>query len=154
MNRLTPSVASLGGCGLRTWDKPPVDSEPAAETVQDSAEPAADRDEDGFGSDVDCNDLDPAVFPGAVEICNEQDDDCDGKIDEEVASEYYRDHDGDGFGDRVLPVLACEQPATASTLSTDCDDSDAAVFPDAEEWCNEQDDDCDGEVDEDGQSTF
>jgi len=32
--------------------------------------------------------------------------------------------------------------------SVDCDDSDGAVRPDAEETCNDLDDDCDGEVDE------
>jgi len=41
-----------------------------------------DEDGDGFRPPDDCNDLDPAVFPGAPEVCNGIDDDCDGTIDE------------------------------------------------------------------------
>ena len=42
------------------------------------------------------------------------------------------DLDGDGF-------LACN----------DCDDSDGAQYPGADEYCNGEDDDCDGDIDED-----
>lgn len=41
-----------------------------------------DGDGDGYGDSVDCDDADPAVFPGAVESCDGRDDDCDGVIDE------------------------------------------------------------------------
>ncbi len=46
-----------------------------------------DRDEDGYGIGLecfgpDCNDQNPAINPGAVEICNDIDDDCDGNNDE------------------------------------------------------------------------
>ena len=57
-----------------------------------------DNDEDGVLSPVDggndCNDENPAIYPGATERCNGEDDDCDGQIDE-----GYPDEDGDGVAD-------------------------------------------------------
>ena len=32
----------------------------------------------------DCNDGSAAVYPGALDICNAADDDCDGTVDEDV----------------------------------------------------------------------
>ena len=41
-----------------------------------------DTDGDGFASDVDCDDTNPAIHPGATEIQDAKDNDCDGEIDE------------------------------------------------------------------------
>jgi hypothetical protein len=90
-----------------------------------------DADGDGFKLATDCNDNDPAVHPGAAEICNGKDDNCDGKTDEGF------DADGDG-------VPSC---AVGSTPA-DCDDKDPAVHPGAKETCNGKDDNCDGTIDE------
>ena len=95
----------------------------------------------------DCDDGDAAVNPDAVEVCNGVDDDCQGGIDDGVKSTFYMDADADGFGDSALPFEECSAPEGTVDNDGDCDDTDAAVNPDALEVCNELDDDCDGDVD-------
>ncbi len=128
-----------------------------------------DADQDGFGNaavsdidcdqppgfvanDTDCDDADADQFPGADELCNGEDDDCDGEVDEDEALDvqaWYADTDHDGFGDPAQSVLACYQPQGFVADDTDCDDADANQHPGADEYCNGEDDDCDGTVDED-----
>jgi hypothetical protein len=115
----------------------------------DTGTPSFDGDGDGYTTDEDCDDADPAVYPGAEEVCDEVDNDCDGEIDEEVAEAWYPDSDGDGWGDEAGVIYSCEQPTGAVAQPGDCDDDDAAVNPDAAEACNGVDDDCDGEIDND-----
>ena len=124
-----------------------------------------DHDGDGFGAGQpvpaceqpeghvevggDCDDRDPQVFPQATEQCNFRDDDCDGEFDEgepQGAAAWYRDLDGDGFGDTDEPMLACVSPGIGwAGVPGDCDDADATVHPGQVEVCdNEVDDDCDG----------
>ena len=81
----------------------------------------------GFG---DCNDDDPSVFPGADELCDGLDNDCDGSVDEDPVNPplWYVDADGDGFGDPRTGVAACDPPAGSVGTGTDCDDSDPTVF--------------------------
>src|SRR5688500_11238322 len=50
-----------------------------------------DADGDTFQSDVDCDDSDAAIFPGANEVCDEVDNDCDGTADEGLAYVQLRD---------------------------------------------------------------
>ena len=101
----------------------------------------------------DCNDDDPDIRPGGIELCNRKDDDCDGEIDEdpEIAGTFYEDDDGDDYGDPDSePVRACEQPDGYASNNDDCDDFDDSVHPDADENCiNGIDDDCDDSIDED-----
>ena len=114
-----------------------------------------DGDGDGFvaalcGGD-DCDDTDPAVFPGADEWCNGVDDDCDGTVDEDDALDadtWYQDADGDSFGDAGAPLAACDQPAGFVADATDCDDLDDDVFPGAAELCDDVDNDCNGLIDD------
>ena len=93
-------------------------------------------DDDGDGvtlEDGDCDDTDPANFPGGVEVCDGQDNDCDGQADfaDEAGDETDADADGSlGCGD-------------------DCDDDEPAVHPGAPELCNDRDDDCDGALPDD-----
>ncbi len=112
-----------------------------------------DADADGYAADVDCDDKNSAIHPGAVEVCDGVDNDCDGKADGRYAADaatWYADIDGDGYGDSLYPRQDCVQPIGHVENSADCDDSLAEVSPAGEERCNDIDDDCDGLVDEDG----
>ena len=100
-----------GRFGTRVWVEIVVDDWP-------------DSDGDGYRADVDCDDGDASVHPGAPEVCGDGvDQDCDGQ-DEACVT----DADGDGY----------QPPA-------DCDDGDASVHPGAPEICGDGvDQDCDG----------
>jgi hypothetical protein len=89
----------------------------------------------------DCDDTDGAIQPGAAELVDGIDNNCDGQIDL-----CFSDADGDGYGD-VASVVACGVP-NAVNLPGDCDDGDPAVNPDALEVPGDDiDDDCDGALD-------
>ena len=119
----------------------------------DGTEPV-DADGDGFPASEDCDDEDPAIHPDASELCNGADDDCDGETDEGVTLTFWADADGDGVGDPAASVEACALEEGLVDNADDCDDSDPAVNPSAEEVCNEIDDDCDSGVDEGVTTTF
>ena len=61
---------------------------------------------------------------------------------------YYRDEDGDGFGDPFTSKFSCTKGKNWVTNNTDCDDTNAAINPDAEEICDGIDNNCDGQIDE------
>jgi uncharacterized protein (TIGR03382 family) len=99
---------------------------------------------------TDCDDRNPATNPGASEVCDGLDNDCDGTVDEEAVGlgAWYTDADGDGFGDPATEVLSCTPPKGTVANGLDCDDADASVLPGGEELCDGVDNDCDGTVDE------
>ncbi|MDP2307395.1 MAG: putative metal-binding motif-containing protein [Pseudomonadota bacterium] len=115
-----------------------------------ASEDGVDVDEDGYEAADDCDDSDPLVNPGADEECDGIDNNCDGATDDdgEGVGAWYADVDGDTYGDLYAGVLACEQPPGTVADSTDCNDAEAASFPDNPEVCDGIDNDCDGRADE------
>ncbi len=125
----------------------------------------ADNDGDGFGRTPvgdgcpgpglsatagDCNDTLPQAFPGAREVCDGLDNDCNGEVDEGFPPrQWFPDEDGDGFGDEDRRVTTCQDPGDPWTLDgEDCDDTDELASPAAPERCDDgADNDCDTLVD-------
>ncbi|MEQ1571355.1 MAG: putative metal-binding motif-containing protein, partial [Myxococcota bacterium] len=130
-----------------------------------------DADQDGHAAPAfdgdDCDDRDPDVYPGAVEVWYDGvDQDCSGGSDFDqdrdgldaipeggdcddldravgAPATTYADGDRDGYGDPGAPIVACAPPAGATSDATDCDDADSAVSPAATERCGGGDEDCD-----------
>lgn len=94
-----------------------------------------DSDGDGFCADdpmlPDCDDTDAAVFPGAPQLCDGRNNDCDA-ADWPLVPAAEIDSDED--------LLA--------PCQGDCDDTSPEVSAAADERCNALDDDCDGVVDD------
>jgi len=128
----------------------------------------ADSDGDGYGDPVasteacdaptdhvadatDCDPDDGSIHPGADEVCDGVDQDCDTEIDEDPtdATTWYADSDGDGYGDPDSPQAACEAPSDHVADGTDCGPADATIHPGADETCDGVDEDCDIQIDED-----
>ena len=123
-----------------------------------------DADGDGFGDEAtgiescsqpqntitiggDCDDANDQIYPGATEICDAVDNDCDGSTDEGLTFiTYYTDADNDGFGTGSTGLSFCENPGPGfSTNNQDCDDTNGQVNPNATDIPdNGTDENCDG----------
>ncbi|MEY3212476.1 MAG: hypothetical protein RIT28_2957 [Pseudomonadota bacterium] len=132
-----------------------------------------DEDGDGYGDDAgtpvdscdqpegyaivggDCDTADAAISPGAEELCDGFDNNCDGLTDGDDPDlsggvfTWYEDLDSDGFGDDATVTESCAQPDGYVSVGGDCDVSDADVSPGATEACDGLDNDCDGLADVD-----
>ena len=117
--------------------------------VADGGTVSACHQPDGYGPVGDCYDYDPRISPSADEVCDGADNDCDGRVDVDPVdgATGCLDADGDGFGDPAICETACVLPAAFVPDDGDCDDTDPAIHPAAEEICDEVDNDCDGLVD-------
>ncbi len=108
----------------------------AVTTARAQTQPCTDLDGDGYGNPgsptcrngnaTDCNDQNPNIFPGATEVCNRVDDNCNQQVDEGF------DQDDDGF----------------TSCNGDCNDQNPNVNPRAPEKCNGIDDNCNQQIDE------
>ncbi len=100
---------------------------------------------------TDCDDMEATTNPGALEVCeDETDNDCDGVTDTDAEYvTWYCDSDEDAYGDPLSTRIDCQQPTGYVADATDCDDTEAATNPSAEEICNDWiDNNCDEEAPE------
>lgn len=113
-----------------------------------------DVDADGSAWVYDCNDNEKTVKPGAAELCNGRDDDCDALVDEGASGAVtaYLDFDKDGYGDGTkAQVATCGATPVGYVLNNlDCNDANKLISPASKEQCATVavDDDCDGFKDE------
>jgi hypothetical protein len=109
------------------------------DTDGDGEPDCVDGDDDGDGEPdgSDCAPLDPTIFPGATELCDSIDSDCDGDL-------------VDGFVDanaNSLPdCIEVDADGDGESDLTDCDDSDPTIYTGAPESCDGIDSDCDGDL--------
>ena len=131
----------------------------------------ADTDNDGYGDptntmssvtqptgyiadNTDCDDTNAAVNPSATEVCDGIDNNCNGLTDEGVTSTFYLDNDSDGYGSASTTTQACSAPVGYVTNSSDCNDNNANINPNATEICDGIDNNCNGLTDEGVMVTF
>ncbi len=138
--------------------------------------PVDDNDGDGYGSlteeNHDCDEDNRNTFPGASELADGTDNDCDGIIDEGTTDydddgDAFTENEGDcsDFNDSAYPGAPergdgvdndCDGLVDEGTslydddqdgyaeVNNDCNDNDATVNPSAIEICDGADNDCDG----------
>ena len=100
---------------------------------------------------LDCADQNASFYPGAAELCDGLDNNCNGVADDAtVTFTYYADNDGDGYGNNDLTLDTCATAAPVGYVGNalDCNDADAAASPAALEICDGLDNNCNGLIDE------
>ena len=87
----------------------------------------------------------PLQYP--KELCDGVDNNCNGDIDESVTTQYFEDQDEDGYGNPDFSIETCSLPVGYVDNDSDCDDQSSSTNPDADEYCDNIDNNCDGFVD-------
>lgn len=95
---------------------------------------------------TDCDDTRDYVYPGATEVCDEFDNNCNGTTDEGFTkTTYYIDFDHDGFGDGSAGQFCSDPGIDYSITGGDCDDVDPLIYPGAMDAMGDLiDQNCDG----------
>lgn len=150
-----------------------VDNDGDGVTDEGCDVPDYDEDNDGFSPfDGDCNDNDFRINPAATEKCDDQDNDCDGVTDEDdpimgdwcvsttvingnpvAVQGTEKCHGIAGMICTPLPIEQCQQNEEdcETALDDNCNGhvNEGCGGIHTIDWCNNQDDDADGETDED-----
>lgn len=124
-------------------------TEDKCDSIKGCYNPLIDKDKDGHADKAlgacgdDCNDNDKTIYKGAQELCDQKDNDCDGKVDGNEPT-WYEDCDGDDFAPAgAQAVKNCVKPANGPTKcsnggwtskapgvgTTDCFDTNKNVHP-------------------------
>jgi hypothetical protein len=130
VDQAPPDTRAPDACIPKTWyaDQDGDTYGDAKTSKQACAQPA------GYVADsTDCDDTNKDIHPGAPELCNGVDDDCNTKIDDVATGTltFCKDVDGDGYGDPAVTVKGCAPPAGYVTSCTDCNDADLTINPKA-----------------------
>jgi hypothetical protein len=126
------ALGVLVACTVETVTPPPTGNTPPASTAPEDEPPIVDggnTTDSGSKSDAGKRD---SGSPNADAGC--------------TPVTYYKDGDGDGYGDPNVTQSACVKPSGFVDTKTDCDDTKAAVNPRAVEYCDQVDNNCDGQV--------
>ena len=106
-------------------------------------------------NNTDCDDTNASINMTAIEVCDTIDNDCDGNIDDEddsldtsTGSIFYKDNDSDGYGNNNVSQMFCVQPTGFVVDNTDCNDNNPMSYPQAVEYCDNEDNNCNGITDE------
>ena len=121
-------------------------------TESDIPDTALDLDSDGYSDAVDCNDFDNNTYPGATELADGLDNNCDG-----VIPNSELDLDNDGYIESNFDSYIW-QGSMSVMGGNDCHDGDNTVYPGASETVIGLDQNCDGyfliDADNDGYASI
>ena len=110
---------------------------------------------DGELAIEDCDDGNIEINIDATEVCDGNDNDCDGNVDNDddsldltTQTTFFMDNDGDLFGDDDVSIQSCQAPDGYVDIAGDCVDSDININPSEDEICDNIDNDCDDLIDD------